>query len=116
MLQLLLSVAQDEWHDVAAPARIWLERQAAVAASSSADLSTAAEAATSSAFAATAECLLLRLIDQLPTALRSGDVPARQHAQQLTSAIQASWCFLAGASLSLRCHAHMYSAHHSRVA
>jgi hypothetical protein len=93
LLQLLLSAAQDDWQEVAASARAWLQRQAAVAASSGAGAAAAgAGAVASSAFSATSESLLLHLIEGLPAALRSGDAVGRQHAQKLTSAIQARCC------------------------
>lgn len=87
LLQLLLSAAQDEWREVAGPARTWLASHAAAASASEPD--TAAGQA-GSAFAAALEHLLLQLLEGLPAALRRGDLPGRQHAQQLTSAIQAS--------------------------
>lgn len=92
LLQLLLSAAQDEWQEVATPARAWLKAQAAAASSSAAAAPqpAAAGGGGSSGFAAASERLLLQLLEGLPAALRSGDVPGRQHAQQLTSAIQAS--------------------------
>lgn len=83
LLQLLLSGAQDEWREVADPARTWLGAHAAAATA-------AGQPGTSSAFAAASERLLLQLLEGLPAALRSGDLPGRRHAQQLTSAIQAS--------------------------
>lgn len=98
LLQLLLSAAQDEWQEVSAPARAWLQAQAAAAGSRAGDAEGSRPAAAaaagpgggSNAFAAASERLLLQLIEGLPGALRRGDVAGRQHAQQLTSAIQAS--------------------------
>lgn len=87
LLQLLLSAAQDEWQQVSAPARAWLKKQAEAAAAAS--LAAAAPPAAPSAFAAASERLLLQLLEGLPGALRSGDAAGRQHAQQLTSAVQA---------------------------
>lgn len=94
LLQLLLSAAQDEWQEVSAPARSWLQRQAMAGAAAG---PAAALPDPASAFAAASERLLLQLIQGLPAALRSGDVAGRQHAQQLTTAIQARsdcvrWC------------------------
>ncbi|KAL4440079.1 hypothetical protein ABPG75_003080 [Micractinium tetrahymenae] len=86
LLQLLLSAAQDEWQQVSAPARTWLQRQAEAAAA--APPMAASSATALSAFAAASERLLLQLLDGLPGALRSSDAAGRQHAQQLTSAIQ----------------------------
>ena len=86
LLQLLLSAAQDEWQEVSAPARSWLQRQAMAGAAAG---PAAALPDPASAFAAASERLLLQLIQGLPDALRSGDLAGRQHAQQLTSAIQA---------------------------
>ena len=87
LLQLLLSAAQDGWAQVSCPARAWLQRQAATVPAAAA---AAAPGAPATAFAAASERLLLQLIEGLPGALRSGDAAARRHAQQLTSAIQAS--------------------------
>lgn len=86
LLQLLLSAAQDEWQQVSAPARSWLEKQASRTAATT--RLAAGQPQTASAFAAASERLLVQLIDGLPEALRSGDAAGRQHAQQLTSAIQ----------------------------
>lgn len=86
LLQLLLSAAQDEWSEVADPARAWL---AAAAAAASVPAAAAGQAA-GGAFVAASERLLLQLLEGLPAALRRGDIPGCQHAQQLTSAIQAS--------------------------
>lgn len=87
LLQLLLSAAQDEWREVADPARTWLAGHAAAGADNE---PAAAAGQAGSAFAAALERLLLQLLEGLPAALRSGDLAGRQHAQQLTSAIQAS--------------------------
>lgn len=87
LLHLLLSAAQDEWQQVSTPARAWLQRQAGAAAAATGGA--AAPVAADSAFAAASERLLLQLLEGLPGALRSGDAAGRQHAQQLTSAIQA---------------------------
>lgn len=88
LLQLLLSAAQDEWSEVADPARAWLAGHAAAAAASVP--AAAAGQAAGGAFVAASERLLLQLLEGLASALRRGDLPGRQHAQQLTSAIQAS--------------------------
>jgi hypothetical protein len=78
LLRLLLSAAQDEWQEVAGPARAWLQSQPAAACGAAAPTGAACQG------------LLLQLLEGLPGALHSGDVPGRQHAQQLSSALQAS--------------------------
>lgn len=83
LVRLLLSAAQDEWQEVASPARAWLQAQPAARG---------AEPPVQGAAAmdAVRQGLLLQLLEGLPGALRSGDVSGRQHAQQLASALQAS--------------------------
>ena len=105
LLQLVLSAAQDEWQEVSAPARAWLEAQATAAASRG-----PADVVAGGAFAAASERLLLQLLEGLPAALRTGDVAGRQHAQQLASAIQVRGVARREACGSSECSLQAYTA------
>ena len=71
ILLILFSSAQDDWVEVAGPARDWLLNWRSTPSSLE-----------------TTEQLLLSLLADLPSALRRGDAIGQQHARQLTSVIQ----------------------------
>lgn len=85
LLQLLFSAAQDDWPQVAATARSWLQRhaeeQSADAGSHIAAVLPVAEAV---------EQHLLGLLEQLPSVLRQGDALGRLHALKLTTCFEVS--------------------------
>lgn len=96
LLQVMLSLAEDEWQEVAVPAKHWLNRQQTPLASTTTSTTvfntippTAAAAVGVNVFCGLMEPTLFHLVQDLPEALQKGQDSGALHARQLTAALHA---------------------------
>jgi len=90
LLQMMLSLAEDEWQDVAMPAKLWLHRQQTPLPSSALRNTIPPPPPPSgNVFNGLMEPTLLQLVKDLPEALQKGEDSGALHARQLTAALLA---------------------------